>query len=206
MYDRGFRIKAGSNDIKLNLNKSEYLQVLKLLNFNITFEDERDELFIHNYKITKLLSPKPIDFKFRIPSLLFTADYVVEARIDTLFSLEFNDLEISYKRDKELISSISLVTPSILLNSSRNGLDIPIIKAPEDNLRQEPIRLDVDMKPSGEKTVSLYIESAKIMLKLQLYQVILEWVLVEDWIFPVQSSFVHPILFMNNINRVIICM
>jgi hypothetical protein len=62
------------------------------------------------------------------------------------------------------------------------------------------------MIPDGEKTVTLYLESAKIILKLQIYQLILEWVLIEDWIFPVQSSMVHPINFMANINRAIICL
>lgn len=131
VYNRGFRIKSSSNQIKLNLNKFQYLQVLKLLNFNITFEDERDQLFIHNYKITKLLSPKPIDFKLIIPSLLFTADYAIDSRIDTLFSIYFEDLEIEYRRNKELTNHISLITPSILLCSSRDGIDTDIVKAPE---------------------------------------------------------------------------
>lgn len=88
---------------------------MKLLNFNITYEDERDELFIHNYKITKILIPKPIDFKLLIPTLEFTADYVVDSRIDTLFSIHFEDFEIDYKRNAQLISIISLTTPHIHL-------------------------------------------------------------------------------------------
>ena len=50
----------------------------------------------------------------------------------------------------------------------------------------------------------LYIESAKIVLKLNIFELILEWVQVDDSIFPVPSSYVNEILFCTNINNVII--
>lgn len=68
------------------------------MNFNITYEDERDELFIHNYKITKFIIPKAINFNLLIPTLEFTADYLVDSRIDTLFSIHFDDFEIEYHK------------------------------------------------------------------------------------------------------------
>lgn len=67
---------------------------MKLLNFNITYDDERDNLFIHNYKITKLLSPKPIIFTFKIPSLTLMAAYYHQRQIQTLFSVCFEPMVI----------------------------------------------------------------------------------------------------------------
>lgn len=50
----------------------------------------------------------------------------------------------------------------------------------------------------------LYIESAKIVLKLNIFELILEWVQVDDSIFPVASSYVNEIQFFTNINTVMI--
>ena len=46
---------------------------MRLPNFNLTFVDEQEELFIHNYKITKTLSPKPIQYSMTITDLTITA-------------------------------------------------------------------------------------------------------------------------------------
>jgi hypothetical protein len=52
----------------------------------------------------------------------------------------------------------------------------------------------------------LYIESAKMVLKLNIFELILEWVQVDDSIFPMPSSYVNEILFCTNINNVIIAL
>ena len=56
-------------------SRLQYLNINKLVNFNFTFDDQCDELFIHNFKITKLLSPKPIAYRILVPEIQMTADY-----------------------------------------------------------------------------------------------------------------------------------
>lgn len=51
------------------LTREEYLLLNKLVNFNIVYDDNKDELFIHNFKITKLLSPKPIYYDLVVPEI-----------------------------------------------------------------------------------------------------------------------------------------
>lgn len=65
-------------------------------------------------------------------------------------------------------------------------------------------RLDIEMKTNGTKIIMLSFESAKIVLKLNVFSLILEWVQVDDSIFPVPSSYVNEILFCTNINNVMI--
>jgi hypothetical protein len=60
-YDRSFITENVISRIVIaHYSRLQYLNVNKLVNFNFTFDDQNDELFIHNFKITKLLSPKPI--------------------------------------------------------------------------------------------------------------------------------------------------
>lgn len=47
------------------------------------------------------------------------------------------------------------------------------------------------MKTNGTKIIMLSFESAKIVLKLNVFSLILEWVQVDDSIFPVPSSYVN---------------
>ncbi len=56
-------------------SRLQYLNINKLVNFNFTFDDQCDELFIHNFKVTKLLSPKPILYQVLVPQIEMTADY-----------------------------------------------------------------------------------------------------------------------------------
>jgi hypothetical protein len=35
----------------------------------MVYDDNKDECFIHNFKITKLLSPKPIFYELVIPQI-----------------------------------------------------------------------------------------------------------------------------------------
>jgi hypothetical protein len=90
---------------------------MKLLNFNITYDDERDNLFIHNYRITKLLSPKPINFTFNIPILTLTAAYYFNKQIDTLFSITFEPMVVTFKRGKDLNCTVGITTPHVSVSS-----------------------------------------------------------------------------------------
>lgn len=75
-YDRSFITLNNISEIIIShYSRLQYLNINKLVNFNFTFDDQNDELFIHNYKITKMLSPKPIFYEIIIPSIQMTADY-----------------------------------------------------------------------------------------------------------------------------------
>jgi hypothetical protein len=75
-YDRSFvTINHISDIIIQHYSRLQYLNVNKLVNFNFTFDDENDELFIHNFKITKLSAPKPIYYEVKIPKIVMIADY-----------------------------------------------------------------------------------------------------------------------------------
>jgi hypothetical protein len=81
------------------------------VNFNFTFDDQCDELFIHNFKITKLLSPKPIVYQALVPEVHMTADY--NARENTeeiwkLFKASIYTFSMEYKRSKQLDSSFTI--------------------------------------------------------------------------------------------------
>lgn len=62
-YDRSFQTRTRMSKLVIGrLTRQEYLLINRLVNFNIVFDDNKDECFIHNFKITKLLSPKPIHY------------------------------------------------------------------------------------------------------------------------------------------------
>lgn len=63
-------------------SRLQYLNINKLVNFNFTFDDQNDELFIHNFKITKLLSPKPIVYLVIVPQIYMIADYNAKENSD----------------------------------------------------------------------------------------------------------------------------
>lgn len=112
-YDRGFYIDMVSDEVRLDCDRSEYLHIMKLLNFNITYDDEKDNLFIHNYRITKLLSPKPIIFKFNIPVLTLTAAYYYNKQIETLFSITFEPMVVTFERGKDLNCKVGISAPQL---------------------------------------------------------------------------------------------
>lgn len=169
---------------------------MKLLNFNITYDDERDNLFIHNYRITKLLSPKPINFSFNIPSLTVTAAYYMDHNIQTLFAISFEPMVITYNRGKDLNSSVGITAPMVTVSAFKDDKETIILRCPErieggQEVSATTAKLEVELKTNGTKIIMLYIESAKIILILNVFQLILEWVQVDDSIFPIQSSYVN---------------
>ena len=58
-----------TNLIAKKFTRHQYLLINKLVNFNMIYDDNRDDLFIHNFKITKLLSPKPIYYELCVPKI-----------------------------------------------------------------------------------------------------------------------------------------
>ena len=66
-YDRSFYTKNNISELVANnFTRYQYLLLNKMTNFNMIFDDNKDELFIHNFKITKLLSPKPIYYELNL--------------------------------------------------------------------------------------------------------------------------------------------
>jgi hypothetical protein len=75
-YDRAFHIRSEASAVRLpELSKVLYENLVRLPNFNLAFEDTQNELFIHNYTITKTLSPKPIRYQLSIPQLFLGAQH-----------------------------------------------------------------------------------------------------------------------------------
>lgn len=112
-YDRGFKSKSIMPAIFIeHCSRLQYLHLNKLVNFNFTFDDENDELFIHNFKITKLLSPKPIYYGIQVPSLLINADFNIEENALLswkLFKAEVESFRFEYNREKNMSSSFEIV-------------------------------------------------------------------------------------------------
>eukprot|EP00919_Chromeraceae_sp_WS-2016_P006464 GHVR01015175.1.p1 GENE.GHVR01015175.1~~GHVR01015175.1.p1 ORF type:complete len:104 (+),score=1.56 GHVR01015175.1:2880-3191(+) len=73
-YDKSYKIKHEiSNIIVPYFSRMDYLNLVKVANFNLIFEDGRNYQFIHNYQITKLVCPKPIDYRLNINSIVMEA-------------------------------------------------------------------------------------------------------------------------------------
>lgn len=120
-YDRSFLTENRISRIVIShYSRLQYLNINKLVNFNFTFDDQSDELFIHNFKITKLLSPKPIFYEVLIPSISMTADYNASENssdIWKLFCADITDFRMVYRRTKQLDSSITIALGPTLLTA-----------------------------------------------------------------------------------------
>ena len=57
------------------------------------------------------------------------------------------------------------------------------------------------MKTTGEKIIESNIENVDISLKLHLLQLIFEWSLLEDWVFPNVSIYANDITFFATIHN-----
>ena len=55
--------------------------------------------------------------------------------------------------------------------------------------------LVIKMKTSGEKIIEMNIEEIEANLQLHLLQMIFEWSLLEDWVFPTVSIYANDITF-----------
>lgn len=94
------------------LSKIVYENMVRLPNFNLTFEDQQEELFIHNYRITKTLSPKPIQYTMKVEQLSVTAQHSLEELKDIklkLFNLDINNFQLTYNRDNQLNSHVEII-------------------------------------------------------------------------------------------------
>ena len=81
-YDESSYIEGVIEDVSVAFDRGNYLHFMKFLNFNVTFEDLKNHLYDHNYKITKSFKPEPIYVKISIHNLHFDANFQSE----TLFS------------------------------------------------------------------------------------------------------------------------
>jgi hypothetical protein len=110
-YDRSFlTINKISSIIISHYSRLQFLNINKLVNFNFTFDDQNDELFIHNFKITKLLSPKPILYEVFIPEIHMTADYNAKENSEDiwkLFKATIHNFQMIYRRTKQLDSNMT---------------------------------------------------------------------------------------------------
>lgn len=90
------------------LTRQEYLLINKLVNFNMVYDDNKDECFIHNFKITKMLSPKPIYYELVVPQIELTGK---EGTLDTsynLFTMFMDGFKLVYNRNADLNSSFKI--------------------------------------------------------------------------------------------------
>lgn len=55
--------------------------------------------------------------------------------------------------------------------------------------------ITIKMRTSGEKIVQMNIESIEAFVKIHLFQLIFEWCLLEDWVFPTVSIYANDITF-----------
>ena len=59
----------------------------------------------------------------------------------------------------------------------------------------------IKMKNTGEKVIEMNILSIEMHLKVHLLQLILEWSLLEDWVFPSVSIYANDITFHLTIHK-----
>lgn len=55
--------------------------------------------------------------------------------------------------------------------------------------------ITVKMKTSGEKIIEMNIEAIQAFVKLHLLQMVFQWCLLEDWVFPTVSIYANDITF-----------
>lgn len=72
------------------------------------YDDNKDENFIHNFKITKLLSPKPIYYELLIPQIQLTGQEGNTAEFFDLFTMKMNGFKLIYERSADLNSSFRI--------------------------------------------------------------------------------------------------
>lgn len=180
-------------------SRLQYLNVNKLVNFNFTFDDQSDELFIHNFKITKLLSPKPIYYEVLLPSITMTADYnasELSSTIWQLFRADIEDFRLLFRRSKHLDSSITLslgttrMTAFEYLPSKPTPIEHPLMKLSPRGSEASSTEIVIENKTSGQKLIQMNVGDMQVSVRTGLLQLIFEYTLIEDWVFPTVNKFV----------------
>ena len=69
------------------------------------FEDDNDELFIHNFKLTKILSPKPIVLDLTLPHLRIEGHLLKDV---PLFMVQAQTMKVMFTRNKDLHISVNV--------------------------------------------------------------------------------------------------
>jgi hypothetical protein len=57
------------------MSRITYQNLLKIANYNLTYDDGQDEKFIHNYQISKLRDPNLINFSLIVPLIDISCCY-----------------------------------------------------------------------------------------------------------------------------------
>lgn len=73
------------------------------------------------------------------------------------------------------------------------------IKAPHQH--DNGIDLTIKMRTTGEKIIEMNIDDIEASLHLHLLQLIFEWSLLEDWVFPIISIYANDITFHLTIHK-----
>jgi hypothetical protein len=91
----------------LSVSRSDYLQILKIINFNLSFDDGFDGLYVFDYEINKLFVPVQINISVRIEELRLTL--LEQGDNSARIYLEVDSFDIWYLRDLFLyVQNISI--------------------------------------------------------------------------------------------------
>jgi len=81
------------------------------MNFNLAYDDGQDQLFIHNYQISKLRDPNLINFSLVVPKVILSCCYQDpndENKKIELMDLNVGEFLFHYHRNQILDSSIKI--------------------------------------------------------------------------------------------------
>lgn len=93
------------------MSRATYQNLLKIANFNISFDDGQDEMFIHNYQISKLKDPNLINFNFLVPKISLSCCYDDpndEKKVVELMTLNINNFCLAFHRNRILDSEVKV--------------------------------------------------------------------------------------------------
>jgi hypothetical protein len=65
--DRGLKIRSAISPVVMKVNRREYMNIVKGIMHNFTFNDNWDEWFQHNFFVNKKNKPNTISFNLDFP-------------------------------------------------------------------------------------------------------------------------------------------
>lgn len=112
-FDQSSYITGKIDEVSILFTRSNYLNFIKFINFNILYEDSLDHLYNHNYIITKSKKPNPILVTINISKLGFKTVHKDKTIIDS----NSKDFTISYHKTEMLHKIIGLRTKALTVFS-----------------------------------------------------------------------------------------
>ena len=104
VIDRGMWIWSSINRLTLKMYRNEYLNIVKAIIHNFTYDDNMDERFAHNWKINKRFTPGIINFYLDINDVNL---YGMNVHIkQPFFSLKAKNLRFKFYRDSLFFKTI----------------------------------------------------------------------------------------------------